>query len=120
MLPSMFDAEAVARSIEKELKRTGSAERAAGEQAYLKSDHMRFMGATLADIRRVAKEASRDPKLDRNGALQLVEELWSKPVFERRMAAALILDFRAGDLQTKDLKLIERLIRESRTWAMVD
>jgi DNA alkylation repair enzyme len=110
----MRDAATTARAIETELRWTGSPERAEGERHYLKSD-LRFLGATLADIRRVAREAARDSRFDRDGALRLVEELWSEPVFERRMAAALILDFRARDLRSEDLRLIERLIRESRT-----
>jgi 3-methyladenine DNA glycosylase AlkD len=58
--------------------------------------------------------------LDRDGALRLIEELWSVPTFERRAAAALILELHADDLRSEDLSLIERLIRESRTWALVD
>jgi 3-methyladenine DNA glycosylase AlkD len=109
----------LARAIETELERTGSPERAGGEKRYLKSD-MDFLGATLADIRRVARRAARDPGLDRDGVLRLVEELWSAPTFERRMAAALILELHADDLRSEDLRLIERLIRQSRTWALVD
>jgi 3-methyladenine DNA glycosylase AlkD len=109
----------LARTIEGELERTGSPERAAAEKRYLKSD-MDFLGAKLADIRRVARQAARDPGLDREGAVRLVEELWSAPTFERRMAAALILELNADELRSEDLRLIERLIRESRTWALVD
>ena len=109
----------LARAIETALDRTGSPERAAAEKRYLKSD-MDFLGATLADIRRVARQAARDRGLDRDGAVGLVEELWSAPTFERRMAAALILELHADDLRSGDLRLIERLIRESRTWALVD
>jgi 3-methyladenine DNA glycosylase AlkD len=108
-----------ARRIEGELRRLGTRERAVGEKAYLKSD-MRFLGATLADIRRVAKGASRDLGPDRAAAIRLVEELWREPVFERRMAAVLILELHARDLRTSDLRLMERLIRESKTWALVD
>jgi len=36
------------------------------------------------------------------------------------MAAAILLKLHAGDLRSRDLRLIERLIRESRTWALVD
>ena len=118
-LPVMPEAARLAWEIETELRRRGTPERAAGEKQYLKSD-LRFLGATLADIRRVAKEASRESRLDRVGALSLVEELWSGPVFERRMAAAILLELRAGELRSGDLRLIERLIRESRTWALVD
>ncbi len=113
------DPKKLARAIETELEPTGSPERAAGEKRYLKSD-MDFLGATLADIRRVARQAARDRGLDRDGAVRLVEELWSAPTFERRMAAALILEIHADDLRSEDLSLIERLIRESRTWALVD
>ena len=111
------DPKELARTIETELERAGTAERAAGEKRYLKSD-MDFLGATLADIRRVARRAAKG--LDRDGAVRLVEELWGVPTFERRMAAALILDLHAGELGSEDLSLIERLIRESRTWALVD
>ena len=81
---------------------------------------MDFLGAKLADIRRVARQADRDAGLDRDGAVRLIEELWSAPTFERRMAATLILEFHGDDLRSEDLPLIERLIRESRTWALVD
>jgi 3-methyladenine DNA glycosylase AlkD len=107
----------LARTIETELERIGTPERAAGEKQYLKSD-MHFLGATLADIRRVARQAAKG--LDRDGAVRLVEELWDVSTFERRMAAALILELHADDLRSLDLRLIERLIRESRTWALVD
>jgi 3-methyladenine DNA glycosylase AlkD len=115
----MPDAATLARRIEAELRRTGTPERAAGEKQYLKSD-LHFLGTTLADIRRVVKEASRDPRIDREPTLRLAEELWARPVFERRMAAAILLELHAGDLRSEDLRLIERLIRESRTWALVD
>jgi 3-methyladenine DNA glycosylase AlkD len=111
------DVAELTRAIETELESAGSPERAEGEKSYLKSD-MHFLGATLADIRRVARRSAKD--LDRDGALRLAEELWSVPTFERRMAAALILELHAEDLRSDDLKLIERLIRESRTWALVD
>jgi hypothetical protein len=102
----------LARAIQMELERTGSPERAAGEKRYLKSD-MDFLGATLADIRRVARQAAKG--LDRDGAVRLVEELWSAPTFERRMAAALILELHADELRSEDLGLIERLIDRTQT-----
>jgi 3-methyladenine DNA glycosylase AlkD len=113
----MPDPARLARRIEAELRRRGTPERATGEKAYLKSD-LRFLGATLADIRRAARDVART--LDREPSLRLVEELWAGRVFERRMAAAIILELRAGELRSEDLGLIERLIRESRTWALVD
>ncbi len=119
MMNDPVDVVKLARAIESELRCTGSSERAASEKRYLKSD-MEFLGATLADIRRVARRAAGDPGLDREGAVRLVEQLWSAPIFERRMAATLILELHADELRSDDLSLIERLIRESRTWALVD
>jgi 3-methyladenine DNA glycosylase AlkD len=46
--------------------------------------------------------------------------LWTKTVFERRMMAAMLLEKYVGSLEPDDLRLIERLIRESKTWALVD
>jgi 3-methyladenine DNA glycosylase AlkD len=50
----------------------------------------------------------------------LAEALWSKPIHERRMAATFVLEDHAAVLGPRDLKLLERLIRASRTWALVD
>ncbi|HEX2069322.1 MAG TPA: DNA alkylation repair protein [Actinomycetota bacterium] len=115
----MADPARLARSIEAELKRLGSSERAAGEKQYLKSD-LTFYGTTLGEMRRLAKEVSKSAELDHDDVIALSEELWSKPVFERRMIAVVLLELHARDLHPPDLRLIERLIRESKTWALVD
>jgi 3-methyladenine DNA glycosylase AlkD len=46
--------------------------------------------------------------------------LWREPVHERRMAAVEILTRAAPVLRAADLGTVERLLRESRTWALVD
>lgn len=60
------------------------------------------------------------PDLDRVTLLALVRALWSRPVFERRMTAVLVLDSFSVKLRAADVGLIERLLRESKTWALVD
>jgi 3-methyladenine DNA glycosylase AlkD len=60
------------------------------------------------------------PALDRADAVALVEVLWHAPVFERRAAAVELLRAYDDRLEARDFDLIERLIRESRTWALVD
>ncbi len=50
----------------------------------------------------------------------LVEALWAEPVHERRMAAVVLLELDPKLLTPADLALIERLLRESLTWALVD
>jgi len=110
------EAERIGRS----LQEAGDPERAEKERAYLKS-HLGHLGAGVPAIRKVAREFAREhPDLDRPGLVALVEALWAEPVHERRMAAVELLDLFGDRLEAPDLALVERLIRESRTWALVD
>jgi 3-methyladenine DNA glycosylase AlkD len=109
----------LARSIERELRAAGSSDRAVDEAKYLKSD-LRFFGATLADIRRSAKAVATKGTLPHEDLVPLVESLWDKPVFELRMAATILLDLHVERLGPRDLDMLERFIRESKTWALVD
>ena len=94
--------------------------RAAGEKAYLKSE-LDFTGATLPAIREVVRAITRQhAALDRGRLVELVETLWRRPVFETRMTAVLLLAAFETLLRPTDIRLLERLIRESKTWAFVD
>lgn len=115
----MVDVSTVARRIEAELRKVGTPERAAGEKRYLKSD-LTFLGATLGDMRRLTKSIAKGERTGRAALISLVKELWRKPVFERRMVAVLLLELNAHDLGPRDLGVIEKLLRESKTWALVD
>jgi len=116
----MNESEAWADEIEGQLRRVGSPERAATEQRYLKSE-LKFLGATVRQIGRSVKAFALDhPALSHQSLVQLVTELWSKPVHERRMVAVKLLEHYHTLLVTADLPWIERLIRESKTWAYVD
>jgi 3-methyladenine DNA glycosylase AlkD len=109
-----------AQGLEDRLRETGAPERAEGEKAYLKSD-LDFLGATVWQVRTEVRAAIADmAALDHDGLLALVEALWSKPIFERRMAATMLLEFRCDLLRIADLALLERLLRDSHTWALVD
>jgi len=113
------NAAAVASEIESALRAIGTPERAESEKRYLKSD-LAFLGTTVGQIRAAAKEARRRQVLDHDQLVELVTVLWAEPVHERRMAAVMLLDLHPKVLSAADLPLIERLIRESRTWAYVD
>jgi 3-methyladenine DNA glycosylase AlkD len=52
--------------------------------------------------------------------LALVDALWSVPVHERRMAAIALLDLHGDRLSATDLPVLERLLRDCRTWALLD
>ena len=58
--------------------------------------------------------------LDHASLVALVRILWGKPVFERRMVAVLLLEAFQKMMQPADIALLERLIRQSKTWAFVD
>ena len=97
----------------------GDPARAEHEKRYLKSDLDHF-GAVPA-IRRIAKGALADHSpLRHDDLVHLVAALWARPVHECRMAAVELLDLGSGLLRADDMALIERLIRESKTWALVD
>ena len=113
-------ARAVADDLERDLRALGTPERAEGEKRYLKSD-LDFLGVSVWGIRKVMKAfAEQHRDLPRDDVVALIEALWVKPVFERRMMAAMLLEEYVAVLEPSDLELIERLIRESKTWALVD
>ena len=107
--------EDLADQIEARLRAEGTAERAESEKRYLKSE-LSFLGATLGQIRAAVREMT--PPIDHDELVALADELWSKPMFERRMAATVLLERGTDRLSAADLPLIERLVRESKTWAL--
>jgi 3-methyladenine DNA glycosylase AlkD len=107
----------LADRIEQRLRELGTATRAVGEKAYLKSD-LEFVGTTVWQTRAVTRELA--PPLDHDALVREASALWSKPIFERRMAATVLLQRDAARLAVDDLPLLERLLRESHTWALVD
>ena len=115
-----FDARGAAADIELELRALGTPQRAGGEKAYLKSD-LDFLGTTVPDIRRVAKRFVKEHSgLTHDDLVSVVEELWAAPIHERRMTAVVLLEDHLPLLGYADLALVERLIRSSKTWALVD
>jgi len=115
-----MDAGALADLLTDELRAVGSPDRAAQEKAYLKSD-LEFFGESVWEIRRVAKAFSAGAgPLDHDRLIALVEALWARPIFECRMAAVVELELHPRLLTVADLTRIERLLRESLTWALVD
>jgi 3-methyladenine DNA glycosylase AlkD len=115
-----FDPEAAALAVTDQLRPLGTPERAAQEKRYLKSD-LEFFGVVVPDLRRVVKAAVRaHPGLDAQAMVAWAVALWREPVHERRAAAVEILMLAAPRLAASDLATLERLLRESLTWAYVD
>ena len=110
----------LADQIEAELRALGTAERAAQEKRYLKSD-LGHLGATVPATRRVVVAILRaHPEFGHDDVIGLAQALWKKPLHERRAAAVEVLDLRKELLRPEDMDLVETLLREARGWALVD
>jgi 3-methyladenine DNA glycosylase AlkD len=106
--------------IDRDLRSHGTPERAEQEQRYLKSD-LEHYGVTVPAVRAVAKATYREhADLSHDELVALVTALWAVPVHERRSVSVELLDLYADRLRPGDMKLLERLLRESKTWALVD
>jgi 3-methyladenine DNA glycosylase AlkD len=106
--------------LEERLRAVGTPRRAEQEKRYLKSD-LEFWGASVGQIRAAVKAmVAGHRQMEHGELLTLVDELWRQPIHERRMAAALSLQRFRSRLSVDDLTFVERLIRESKTWALVD
>ncbi|HEV7200465.1 MAG TPA: DNA alkylation repair protein [Candidatus Limnocylindria bacterium] len=114
-----FNPTAAADGLEAAIRAVGSPGRAESEKKYLKSD-LTFLGATVWQTRDTVKAYLRETTLDHASLEALLTTLWSAPIFERKMAAVMLLDLNPGLLDAADLPLLERLLRESLTWALVD
>ena len=113
-------APALAAALESALRSVGTPERAAAEQAYLKSD-LEFFGASVPAVRAAVRQRLRAVgPLTHDDVVATVEALWARPVHECRAAAVELLEMTVDRLGPDDVPLLERLLRESRTWALVD
>ena len=116
----MSTAQVSADALDKALRADTSPERAANEKRYLKSD-LTFYGLTVPQIRKVAKTWKQEhPDPGHDELVGVVEALWSEPVHERRFLAVELLNLHNAVLVADDIVLLERLLRESLTWALVD
>ncbi len=103
-----------------ELSALGTPERAEGAKAYLKSD-LEFLGVAVPDLRKTARKWLREKgEISHRDLVETVETLWREPVNEFRHLAGILLQLRSSMLKPSDLPLLQRLIRESKTWAYVD
>ncbi|PIJ10419.1 DNA alkylation repair protein [Leucobacter sp. OLJS4] len=115
----MTDPRDLAQRIDADLRECSVPGLAEQERAYLKSE-LEHYGVPVPMVRSVVKRTLRGAGMDRAGVTALAVELWAVPVHERRTAAAEVLVASTGLLGSDDVPLLERLIRESRTWALVD
>jgi 3-methyladenine DNA glycosylase AlkD len=102
------------------LRRAGSAARAKGEKAYLKSD-LRFWGTSQDTIRAVVREyCDANPDLTRADLRVIAATLYATDVHELRASAIGVLERTSGTLVDRDLPWLIGLVRKSKSWAYVD
>ena len=111
---------ALVGQLDMHLKRQGSPERAEHEKRYLKSE-LGFYGVSVPAMRQLARALHKDhPDLDHDQVWRLVQGLWRAPVHERRAVAIMLLRAYSHVLTAADLPKLEALLRECKTWALVD
>lgn len=118
--PSVTWAERTAGEIRSRLPALAVEGRAEHERGYLKSD-LHHLGVPVPAIRATVVAALRaSPAPDHDAGVGLVVALWDgePAVHEHRMAAAMVLG--RIELDDGDLPLVERMLRTSKTWALVD
>lgn len=117
---SKEELESWADELAERLRAAADPERADHEKRYLKSE-LEHYGTSVPRIRSEVKRLLRERVPKEHGAtVAFAEALWERPVHEMRFAAATALEEREKLLGPDDLPLLERLLRESRTWALVD
>lgn len=108
-----------AEFIDAALQREASWERADSLNA--NDDGLRYYGASVGVVRGTVRDALRKFRgMDRKAVLFLAAELWFEPIFERRLAAVVLLQSNVALLRPSDLARLERYVREGRRETLVD
>jgi len=92
--------------------------RAQKERAYLKSD-LEHIGVTVPSTRKIVRAAAADLR-SRPEIIAAAKALWAKPIHELRMSTVELLAYRENRLEPADLAMIETMLRQAKTWALVD
>jgi 3-methyladenine DNA glycosylase AlkD len=110
-----------ADTLDAALRAQADPERAQREKQYLKSE-LEHYGVPVPTMHQIAARQSR--ALDRQGLLSVATQLWDEPggspVHDRRFLAADMLAARSELLAPSDAQVLERMLRQARTWAIVD
>jgi 3-methyladenine DNA glycosylase AlkD len=103
-----------------QLQALGDPKRALQAKRYLKSE-LAFLGVGVPGLRKTAKTFVRaHPELDHDQLLRLTHGLWQHEVHELRALAVAILELARQQLSAADLPALITLVRQAKTWALVD
>lgn len=111
---------AAAAFIDRTLRAEGSEERASADAARI-AGGLRFYGASVGAVRGAVRDARRrHPELSHDGVTALASELWAEPVYERRLAALVLLQGQVPTLLVSDFTRLEQLLRSAGARELVD
>jgi len=111
---------AAAEFIDRTLRAEGSEMRADADAERI-GGGMRFYGASVGAVRGTVRDAGRrHPISQHDEVTTLAAELWSEPVYERRLAAIVLLQRHVAMLVGNDLTRLEQFLRDARVDELVD
>ncbi|MBM7831775.1 hypothetical protein JOE59_002480 [Agromyces cerinus] len=109
-----------AEFIDRTLQAEGSEERAIADAARI-AGGLRFYGASMGAVRGTVRDARRrHPELSHDEVTALASELWAEPVYERRLAAVVLLQGQVPTLLVSDFTRLEQLLRSAGVRDLVD
>ncbi|MFB9311096.1 hypothetical protein BJY17_003088 [Agromyces hippuratus] len=109
-----------AEFIDRTLQAEGSEERASADAARI-TGGLRFYGASVGAVRGTVRDARRrHPELSHDEVTALASELWAEPVYERRLAAVVLLQGQVPTLLVSDFTRLEQLLRSAGVQDLVD
>ncbi len=101
------------------LREQSDKQRALDIARYLKTSSLKFIGVTLPLIRKTVKKHLRGMSLE--NMISTMSVLWKDPIFEFRVATAVIMETYAKNGDTRvALNLISKFIDDIDTWALMD
>ncbi|WP_235508387.1 DNA alkylation repair protein [Agromyces sp. Soil535] len=109
-----------AEFIDHTLQVEGSGARAASDADRI-GGGLGFYGASIGAVRGTVRDAQRRyPGMTHDEVTTLASELWSEPVYERRLAAIVLLQRHVTMLRGNDLTRVEQFLRDARVPELVD
>ncbi len=106
--------------IDAALQRESSWERANSERERI-AGQLAVYGSSVGAVRGTVRDAGlRYPGMEHDEIAALASELWAVPVFERRLAAVVLLQTHVRLLDNNDLTRIEGFVRSAGASALVE
>ena len=106
--------------IDRTLRMEASEERASADSERI-GGGLRFYGASVGAVRGAVRDVRRrHPELTHDEVTALASELWSAPVYERRLAAVVLLQGQLPTLLVSDFTRLEQMLRSAGVRELID